>query len=1107
MAIDRRSRTPADQASSSSNTNIKVVVRCRGRNQREIQSKSSVILDTSCDNEISVAIDSDRKRKTYKVDHVFGPEADQSMIYDEVVHPMLEEVLAGMNCTVFAYGQTGTGKTFTMTGNDKIHNGSFAHDAGIIPRVLYQLFNTLELSNIDAAVRCSFLELYNEDLRDLISDEEAKKVIITDSTFSNNSNSNSTNNINPNSRKSTSVTRGQENIFVQSAEHGLKILQRGLRKRQVAETKMNEHSSRSHTIFTLTVYTGAPPNSPNSVIGKINLVDLAGSENIGKSGAENKRAREAGMINQSLLTLGRVINALVDKSPHIPYRESKLTRLLQDSLGGQTRTCIIATVGPALSNLEETVSTLEYASKAKNIRNKAQVGAWLVSKTTLFREWSDDFVRLRNDWEATRKKNGVYLTEKHYKELMSENDERKLRIEEQSRKLISVDGQLRSSRELIESIKQQLIETKRKLDSTKITLSDTRDQLVHRENDLESTCDNLKQEYELRQAHAKTETELVQIGTSLIEKLDEAVRNFDEFQQAVKTQDELDSENKQILGVHSEGINQTFNQLDTILTDFSESNKAELRVLENTVAEFKTTHSARLAGSTTEIDAIFNSVEADFKRFNDQGADSQTMLEVVLTGLNKVRADIKTRLAEGLIAGLDRASQEVADGLADQLERYQRRTVQTLADLGRSCNKMVTELQEHSAQQAEEISRLNRELVEANAAASQETKALLSDGFEGILREQEQEAERSRAQLLEQFQRMMAEQEAQNSQKLLGKMATLRECLTAQQDALTSATTTHDTGVAALVKAQKSFVESSVPGLNAEVSAGIKNAGDAAESHAKELALTAENLRSGVHVAAEEQVAELDNVLFALDEVSTSVAAHSTQTTSTNLLTRTRMTEYIQTRLGAVREGLAGAAEETDAVDAAVASYSARATDSLQGLTTQHADVVSGARADVAGLEYRFAETRPVLSRPVYSRELPTTAIAAAGSRQSTIIIDEDAMTPARANRSPLGIIDINEDEEVPAPSTVVKDTPAHEPLLERSPLSDISKNENENVADAAAGSTMLSSQPSNVTAAAGPARLSNVPKLVAKLKEPHKRRRMQVTSPIRKRPRGSTDH
>ncbi|KAF5097867.1 hypothetical protein D0Z00_002240 [Geotrichum galactomycetum] len=989
-----------------------------------------------------------------------------------------------------------------MTGNDKIHNGSFAHDAGIIPRVLYQLFNTLELGNIDAAVRCSFLELYNEDLRDLISDEEAKKVIITDSTFSNNNNSN-TNNINSNSRKSTSITRGQENIFVQSAEHGLKVLQRGLRKRQVAETKMNDHSSRSHTIFTLTVYTGAPPNSPDSVIGKINLVDLAGSENIGKSGAENKRAREAGMINQSLLTLGRVINALVDKSPHIPYRESKLTRLLQDSLGGQTRTCIIATVGPALSNLEETVSTLEYASKAKNIRNKAQVGAWLVSKTTLFREWSDDFVRLRNDWEATRKKNGVYLAEKHYKELMSENDERKLQIEEQSRKLVSVDGQLRSSRELIESIKQQLIETKRKLDSTKIKLNDTRDQLMHKENDLESTSDNLKQEHQLRQAHAKTETDLVRIGTGLIEKLDEAVRNFDEFQQAVKTQDQLDSENKQRLGVHTRGINQTFNQLDTILTDFSESNKAELRGLETTVAEFKTTHSVRLAGSTTEIDAIFNSVEADFKRFNEQGADSQTMLEVVLTGLNKVRADIKTRLADGLLAGLDRASQEVADGLADQLERYQRRTAQTLADLGRSCSKMVAELQAHSAQQAEEISRLNRELVEANAAASQETKALLSDGFEGILREQEQEAERSRAQLLEQFQRMMAEQEAQNNQRLLDKMNTLRESLTAQQDAQTSATITHDTGVAALVQAQRKFVESSVPGLNAEVSAGLKHAGDAAESHAQELALTAENLRSGVHVAAEEQVAELDNVLFALDEVSTSVAAHSTHTTSTSLLTCTRMTEYIQTRLGAVREGLSGAAEETDAMGAAVASYSWRASDAVESLAARHAGVVSDARAEAASLAYRVAQTRPVLSRPVYPRELPTTA----ASRQSTII-DEDTVTPARTNRkATLGIIDVNEDEEVPVPSTVVKDILAHEPLLERSPLSDISKNENENVVDP----TGLISLPSAAAAAAatttaGPARTSNVPKLVTKLRGPLKRRGM-LTSPARKRPRGAADH
>lgn len=131
-------------------------------------------------------------------------------------------------------------------------------------------------------------------------------------------------------------------------------------------------------------------------VGKLNLVDLAGSENIGRSGAENKRAKEAGMINQSLLTLGRVINALVERSPHIPYRESKLTRLLQDSLGGRTKTCIIAAVSPAKCNLEETLSTLEYAHRAKNIRNKPEVNQRM-TKRALIKEYINEIERLKAD--------------------------------------------------------------------------------------------------------------------------------------------------------------------------------------------------------------------------------------------------------------------------------------------------------------------------------------------------------------------------------------------------------------------------------------------------------------------------------------------------------------------------------------------------------------------------------------------------------------------------------------------------------------------------------------------------------------------------------------
>ena len=138
---------------------------------------------------------------------------------------------------------------------------------------------------------------------------------------------------------------------------------------------MNAYSSQSHSVFSVTIPMKETTVDGQELVktGKLNLVDLAGSENTGRSRAVDKRAREAGNINQSLLTLGRVITALVERTPHVPYRESKLTRILQDSLGGRTRTSIIATVSPASLNLEETLSTLEYAHRAKNILSKPEV--------------------------------------------------------------------------------------------------------------------------------------------------------------------------------------------------------------------------------------------------------------------------------------------------------------------------------------------------------------------------------------------------------------------------------------------------------------------------------------------------------------------------------------------------------------------------------------------------------------------------------------------------------------------------------------------------------------------------------------------------------------
>ena len=243
--------------------------------------------------------------KMYDFDKVYAPAATQEMVFEDVVIPMLQEVITGYNCTIFAYGQTGTGKTYTMSGEVVDHHGHLSDAAGIIPRVLHYLFKETATEGADSSVKVSFIELYNEELRDLLSpDENSKLKVYNDE------------------KTGATVVHKMEESHISCASDGVKLLQQGSLRRQVAATKCNDLSSRSHTVYTITTYSKKVTETGEEFIcsGKLNLVDLAGSENIQRSGAENKRAAEAGSINKSLLTLGRVINALVDKSSHIPYR-------------------------------------------------------------------------------------------------------------------------------------------------------------------------------------------------------------------------------------------------------------------------------------------------------------------------------------------------------------------------------------------------------------------------------------------------------------------------------------------------------------------------------------------------------------------------------------------------------------------------------------------------------------------------------------------------------------------------------------------------------------------------------------------------------------------
>ncbi|KAG1657315.1 hypothetical protein FOA52_008043 [Chlamydomonas sp. UWO 241] len=424
--------------------NVQVLLRCRPLSDKEVVERTpSVVSVNEASKELTLFMNAGGKQlsKTYRFDRVFGPDSQQERLYKQAIVPIVNEVMDGFNCTIFAYGQTGTGKTFTMEGGPRESSDgrNLSAAAGVIPRSIKQIFDTIEASNADANVKVTFLELYNEELTDLLSCatdaasapdavklrllEDRAGVVV-----------NGLEELRLLEDRAGTVVNGLEEVIVRSAAEIYAVLDKGTAKRRTAATLLNQRSSRSHSIFTITIHLKetTPEGEDVIKIGKLNLVDLAGSENISRSGARDTRAREAGSINQSLLTLGRVISALVEHSGHIPYRDSKLTRLLRDSLGGRTKTCIIATIAPTVQCQEETVSTLDYAHRAKNIRNKPEVNA-KVSKVSLIKDLAAEIERLQSphikslaaeierlrnqvDLMSSREKNGVFLSNERYQQ-------------------------------------------------------------------------------------------------------------------------------------------------------------------------------------------------------------------------------------------------------------------------------------------------------------------------------------------------------------------------------------------------------------------------------------------------------------------------------------------------------------------------------------------------------------------------------------------------------------------------------------------------------------------------------------------------------------------
>ncbi|XP_032163055.1 kinesin-like protein KIF27 isoform X3 [Mustela erminea] len=302
--------------------------------------------------------------RVFTFDFVFGKNSTQDEVYNTCIKPLVLSLIEGYNATVFAYGQTGSGKTYTIGGG---HVASVVEgQKGIIPRAIQEIFqNISENPSIDFSIKVSYIEVYKEDLRDLLELETSMKDLHIRE-----------------DEKGNTVIVGAKECQVESADEVMSLLEMGNAARHTGTTQMNEHSSRSHAIFTISICqveknieAGEDGSwySHRQIVSKFHFVDLAGSERVTKTGNTGERFKESIQINSGLLALGNVISALGDprrKSSHIPYRDAKITRLLKDSLGGSAKTVMITCVSPSSSDFDESLNSLKYANRARNIRNK-----------------------------------------------------------------------------------------------------------------------------------------------------------------------------------------------------------------------------------------------------------------------------------------------------------------------------------------------------------------------------------------------------------------------------------------------------------------------------------------------------------------------------------------------------------------------------------------------------------------------------------------------------------------------------------------------------------------------------------------------------------------
>ncbi|KAM4700867.1 kinesin heavy chain isoform 3-T3 [Discoglossus pictus] len=570
-----------------SECSIKVLCRFRPLNGSEVQRGDKFVPIFQGDDGVIVG------GKPYVFDRVFPPNTTQEQVYHACAMQIVKDVLAGYNGTIFAYGQTASGKTHTMEG--KLHDPQMM---GIIPRIARDIFNHIYSmdENLEFHIKVSYFEIYLDKIRDLLDVSKTNLSVHED-------------------KNRVPFVKGCTERFVSSPEEILDVIDEGKSNRHVAVTNMNEHSSRSHSIFLINIKQ-ENVETELKLSGKLYLVDLAGSEKVSKTGAEGAVLDEAKNINKSLSALGNVISSLAEGSKgYVPYRDSKMTRILQDSLGGNCRTTMFICCSPSSYNDAETKSTLMFGQRAKTIKNTASVNLELTAE-----QW-------KKKYEKEKEKN------KTFKETIQ--------------KLEAELSRWRSGKEEHRT-GENVPETERLDDGEQLT-QDVCDETPVNDNNSSiviriSEEERRKYEEEIRKMYKQLDDkdDEINLHSQLVEKLKQQMLDQEEL--LISTRGDNDKVQMELSRLQSENdcakeeVKEVLQALEELAVNYDQkSQEVEDKTLQNQI----------LADELSQKVATLMSLENDLHRLQEFSTHQRKRIAEVLNGLMKDLSEFSVIVGNG----------------------------------------------------------------------------------------------------------------------------------------------------------------------------------------------------------------------------------------------------------------------------------------------------------------------------------------------------------------------------------------------------------------------------------------------------------------------------